>query len=89
MDIGIGIVDNHEDEEDENSWKKIHQHLQHQDYHIERAQSLIFILVTRLNSTLYIGIGQSKHNEPDLYNGDCDGDEGEQYWDSSECYQLF
>ena len=29
------------------------------------------------------------HIEPDFYNGDCDGDEGEQYWDSSECYQLF
>ena len=46
------VVDNHEDEEDENSGHKIHQHLQHQDYHIERVQSLIFILVARLNNEL-------------------------------------
>ena len=44
------VVDNHEDEEDENSGHKIHQHLQHQDDHIERVQSLIFILVARLNN---------------------------------------
>ena len=26
--------------------------------------------------------------EPDFHNGDCDGDEGEQYWDSSVGYQF-
>ena len=70
-------MDNHEDKEDENSGHKIHQHLQHQDDHIERVQSLIFILVAKVNDELYIG--QLNDNEPDLYNGDCDGDEGEQY----------
>ena len=45
--MGYGTLDNHEDEEDENSGHKIHQNLQHQDYHIERVQSLIFILVAR------------------------------------------
>ena len=49
------VVDNHEDEEDENSGHKIHQHLQHQDDHIEGVQSLIFILVAILNNELYIG----------------------------------
>ena len=29
------------------------------------------------------------HIEPDFHNGDCDSDEGEQYGDSSEGYQLF
>ena len=48
------VVDNHEDEEDENSGHKIHQHLQHQDDHIERVQSLIFFLVARLINELYI-----------------------------------
>ena len=72
-------MDNHEDEEDENSGHKIHQHLQHQDYHIERIQSLIFILVARLNNELWDLILLCKRNEPDFYNGDCDGDEGEQY----------
>ena len=70
------VVDNHEDEEDENSGHKIHQHLQHQDDHIERVQSLIFILVARLNNKLW-DIGHLNHNEPDFHNGDCDGDEGE------------
>ena len=27
--------------------------------------------------------------EPDFHNGDCDGDEGEQYGESSEGDQLF
>ena len=27
--------------------------------------------------------------EPDFHNGDSDGDEGEQYWESSVCYQSF
>ena len=82
------VVDNHEDEEDENSGHKIHQHLQHQDDDIERVQSLIFILVARLNNRSW-DIGQLNHIEPDFHNGDCDSDEGEQYGESSGCYQLF
>ena len=50
----VAVVDNHEDEEDENSGHKIHQHLEHQDDHIKRVQSLLFILVARLNNDLYI-----------------------------------
>ena len=49
------VVDNHEDEEDENSGHKIHHHLQHQDQDAERGQSLIFILVARLNNSLLLG----------------------------------
>ena len=33
-------------------------------------------------------MGHLNHNEPDFHNGDCDSDEGEQYGDSSEGYQL-
>ena len=47
------VVDNHEDEEDENSVHKIHQHLQHQHQDVKRGQSLIFILVARLNNKLH------------------------------------
>ena len=39
------VVDNHEDEEDENSGHKIHQHLQHQDQNIKRGQSFVLIVV--------------------------------------------
>ena len=48
-------MDNHEDEEDENSGHKIHQHLQHQDYNIQRFQSFIFVLVARLSCDVHNG----------------------------------
>ena len=71
------VVDNLEDEEDEDSGHKIHKHLQHQNYHIERVQSLIHFLVAKLNNKIWDLILQQNHSEPDFYNGDCDGDEGE------------
>ena len=40
------VVDNHEDEEDENSGHKIHQHLQHQDQDVKSGQSFIFVFIT-------------------------------------------
>ena len=39
------VVDNHEDEEDENSGHKIHQHLKHQHQDVQKAQSFIFVFV--------------------------------------------
>ena len=39
------VVDNHEDEEDENSGHKIHQHLQHQDQDVESGQSFVLVFV--------------------------------------------
>ena len=39
------VVNNHEDEEDENSGYKIHQHLQHQDQDVEGSQSFLFVFV--------------------------------------------
>ena len=39
------VVDNHEDEEDENSGHKIHQHLQHQDQNVKSGQSFVLIFV--------------------------------------------
>ena len=39
------VVDNHEDEEDENSGHKIHQHIQHQDQDVKNSQSFFFIFV--------------------------------------------
>merc|ERR1712025_525275 len=39
------VVDNHEDEEDENSGYKIHEYLQHQDQDVKRGQSFILSLV--------------------------------------------
>ena len=49
------VVDNHEDEEDENSGHKIHQHLQHQDQDVESGQSSVFVFVARINNkyTIY------------------------------------
>ena len=44
--IGI-VVDNHEDEEDENSGHKIHHHLQHQDQDVKRGQGFVFVFVTK------------------------------------------
>ena len=38
-------MDNHEDEEDENSGHKIHQHLQHQDQDVKRGQSFVLVVV--------------------------------------------
>ena len=71
-------MDNHEDEEDENSGHKIHQHLQHQDQDVQRGQSISFIFVSRLDIRSYKDIGFNLF-KPDLNNGDSDSDEGEQY----------
>ena len=40
------VVDNHKDEEDENSGHKIHQHLEHQDKVVKKSQSLLLIFVS-------------------------------------------
>ena len=40
-------MDNHEDEEDENSGYKIHHHLQHQDHDVKRGQGFAFVFVTK------------------------------------------
>ena len=52
-------MDNHEDEEDENSGHKIHQHLQHQDHDVKRGQSFVFVFVARniRLSDLALGFG--------------------------------
>ena len=42
------VVNNHEDEKDENSGDKIHQHFKHQDNLIQRVQSLIFVVVAKI-----------------------------------------
>ena len=47
------VVDNHEDEEDENSGYKIHHHLQHQDQDVLGGQSFVFVFVSRFNIRLH------------------------------------
>ena len=39
------VVNNHEGEEDENSWYKIHEHLQHQDDDVQGSQCPLFVIV--------------------------------------------
>ena len=70
------VVDNHEDEKDENSGHKIHQHLQHQDYYIQRFQSFLFVFVAKNKQKLSKIVAQFK---PDFYYRVDDSDEGEQY----------
>ena len=55
-------MDNHEDEEDENSGHKIHQHLQHQDQDVKRAQSFVFVFVANLSI-----IGNRLYGTLDIY----------------------
>ena len=57
-------VNNHEDEEDENSGHKIHDHLQQQDYDVQRGQGFAFVLV----SDLYDGDGNSDEGQ---HYGEC------------------
>ena len=40
------LMDNHEDEKDDDSGHKIHQHLQHQYQNVEASQSFLFVFVT-------------------------------------------
>ena len=82
------VVDNHEDEEDENSGHKIHQHLQHQDQDVESGQSFFFIFVPLILVIFWWHEIMEFYIEPDFHYGDSDGDEGEQYRESSVCYQF-